>query len=102
ACAGGDDSEAFCNCQGDALRAGLDDETFRALADFAESMAEAGEEAQGMIAMGALSNPKLVAALDKAEAAAKMCKQAAALEEASTEVAALEAAREKRRKQAAA
>lgn len=102
ACAAGGDSEAFCGCQGDALRDALDDETFTALADFAEAMADASEEGQGVIAMGALSNPKLVAALDKAETAAKTCKQAAALEEASAEVAALEAAREKRRKHAAA
>lgn len=102
ACAASGDSEAFCICQGDALRAELDDETFTSLVDFAESMAEAGGEARGMVAMGALSEPKLVAALDKVQAAAKTCKQAAALEDARTEVATLEAAREKRRKQAAA
>ncbi len=102
ACTAGGDAEAFCVCQGDALRAELDDETFTALADFAERMAEASEQGQGTIAMGALSNPKLAAALDKAEAAAKTCKRAAALEEAEAQVTALEATRDERRKQAAA
>ncbi|MBB5517348.1 hypothetical protein [Amphiplicatus metriothermophilus] len=102
ACVAEGDSEAFCVCQGDALRAELDEETFASLVEFAESMAGASEDAKGMIAMGALSNPKLIAALDKVEATAKTCKQAAALEEARAEVAVLEAARNARRKQAAA
>ncbi|HZX22548.1 MAG TPA: hypothetical protein VFF18_03365 [Woeseiaceae bacterium] len=102
ACVAGGDAEAFCVCQGDALRAELDEETFSTLADFAEGMASASEEGQGQIAMGALTNPRLVAALDKTETAARTCKQAAILQAAADEVAALEAAREERRKQAAA
>jgi len=102
ACIAGGDTETFCACQGDALRAELDEESFATLADFAEGMAAASEEAQGQIAMGALTNPRLVAALDRTEAAARTCKQAAALQAAAAEVAALEAAREERRQQAAA
>lgn len=102
ACIAAGDSEAYCACQGDALLAELGDESFAMLTDFSESMAEASEEGRGQIAMGALSNPKLVAALDRTEVVGRTCQQAAALEEARTEVAALEAAREERRKQAAA
>lgn len=102
ACVAGGDGEAYCACQGDALLAGLDAESFRMLVDFAESMVGASEQAQGQIAMGALSNPRLVAALDKTEAVGRTCRQAAALEEARTAVAALEVAREQRRQQAAA
>jgi len=102
ACVAGGDAEAFCVCQGEALRAELDEEAFATLADFAEGMAAASEEGQGQIAMGALTNPRLVAALDKTEAVARSCKQAAALQAAAAEVAVLEAAREERREQAAA
>jgi hypothetical protein len=102
ACIAGGDAEAYCICQGDELLAELDEEAFTLLADFAESMAGASEQGRGQIAMGALSNPKLVAALDKTESAGRTCRQSAALEKARTEVAALEAAREQRRKQAAA
>jgi hypothetical protein len=101
-CVAGGDGEALCACLGDALMTELDAESFTLLVEFAESMAGASEQAQGQIARGALSNPKLVAALDKTEATGKTCRQAAALAEARAEVAALEAAREQRRKQAAA
>lgn len=101
ACIAGGDSEAYCACHGDGLLAELDEETFRLLVDFAESMAGASESAQGQIAMGALSNPRLVAALDKTEAVGRTCQRAAVLEKARIEVAALETAREQRRRQAA-
>ncbi len=101
ACVAGGDAEADCACQGDTLSAELDKETFSLLADFAESMTGASEEGRGQIAVGALSNPKLVAALDKTETAGRTCRQAAVLAEARAEVAAVEAAREQRRKQAA-
>jgi hypothetical protein len=102
ACVAAGDAEAFCACQGDALMTQLDEESFTLLVEFAESMVGASEQAQGQIAMGALSNPRLVAALDKTEATGRTCRQAAALAEARAEVSALEAARELRRKQAAA
>lgn len=102
ACVAGGDAEAFCTCQGEALMTELDEDSFTLLVEFAESMVGASEQAQGQIAMGALSNPRLVAALDKTETTGRACRQAAALAEARTEVAALEAAREERRKQAAA
>ncbi len=102
ACIAGGDTETECACQGDTLLGQLDEPTFTALADFAEGMAEASADAQGRIAMGALTNPQLVSALDKTEAAARTCKQAAALEAARAEVIAIEAVREQRRKQAAA
>lgn len=102
ACVADGDDEAYCACQGEALMAELDEESFALLVDFAESMVGASEQAQGQLAMGALSNPRLVAALDKTEATGKTCRQAAALTEARTKVAALEAAREQRRKQSAA
>jgi hypothetical protein len=102
ACVAGGDPEGYCACQGEALAAELDQESFTMLVDFAESMAGASAQAQGQIAMGALSNPRLVTALDKTEAAGRTCRQAAALADARTEVAAIEAAREQRRKQAAA
>lgn len=102
ACVAGGDGEAFCACQGEALMAELDEESFTLLVEFAESMVGASEQAQGQIAMGALSNPRLVAALDKTETTGRTCRQAAALAETRTAVAALEAARDQRRKQAAA
>lgn len=102
ACVAGGDAEAYCACQGAALAAELEEESFTLLVDFAASMVGASEQAQGQIAMGALSNPKLVAALDKTEATGRACRQAAALAEARAEVDAMEAAREQRRKQAAA
>lgn len=101
ACVAGGDAEPYCACQGDVLAAELDEEGFTMLVEFAEGMVGASQQAQGQIAMGALSNPRLVAALDKTEAAGRTCRQAAALAEAGAEVEALEAAREKRRKQAA-
>lgn len=102
ACVAGGDAEEYCGCQGDVLAAELDEESFTMLVDFAESMVGASEQARGQMAMGALSNPRLVAALDKTEAAGRACRQAAALAEVRTEVEALEAAREQRRKAAAA
>ncbi|NGP53514.1 hypothetical protein [Thioalkalivibrio sp. XN8] len=102
ACIAGGDEEAYCACQGEALMAELDEDSFTLLVEFAESMVGASDQAQGQIAMGALSNPRLVAALDKTEATGRTCRQAAARAAASTEVEALMAAREERRKQAAA
>lgn len=102
ACVAGGDTDAFCACQADSLQAALDEDSFAALVEFAAGMADASEEARGMMAMGALSNPRLVAALDQAETAGKACTRAAALEEVRAEVLAAEAVRDARRKQAAA
>lgn len=83
--ADGEDKKA-CACQADALKESLDEETFVALADFVEGMAQAeSEAAKGMLARGALANPKLAAALDKAEQAKKACKQTAAQKAAKVE-----------------
>lgn len=63
-----DDStdDATCDCTAAKLRASLDPETLTSVAELVTSMAEAsGAEAQGMIAMSAMGNTKLVAAMDK-------------------------------------
>jgi hypothetical protein len=102
-CAADGTDREVCVCTARALEAGLDKETLDALADFAHGMTQAqGKDAQGMIAMGAMANPKLVLALEKTEQSEKVCRQAAALDKARLEVADAEAARQARQNSAAA
>lgn len=59
-------NDATCDCTAAKLRASLDPETLTSVAEFVTSIAQASsQEAQGMIAMSAMGNPKLVAAMDK-------------------------------------
>jgi hypothetical protein len=102
-CVADGEDRALCACMARALETGLDKEALAAFTDFASSLTQAqGKDAKGMIAMGAMSNPKLVLALEAAERSSKSCQQAAALEKAKLEVADAEAARQARQKSAAA
>lgn len=71
-----DDStnDATCDCTAAKLRAALDPETLTSVAEFVTSIAEASnEQAQGMIAMSAMGNTKLLAAMDKLTQFDKEC-----------------------------
>jgi len=66
-------NDATCDCTAGKLRASLDPETLTSVAEFVTSIAESSKEAQGMIAMSAMGNPKLLAAMDKLTQFDKEC-----------------------------
>jgi hypothetical protein len=101
-CANDGETHEFCACQGDTLAEALDIESFTAVVDLAAGMAQVEGDARNLIALGALSNPKLVAALGTVEEASASCRQAAAAKAAETESAAAEAERRRRAERIAA
>lgn len=71
-----DDSttDAVCDCTAAKLRAALEPETLTSVAEFLTSLDEASnEEAQGVIAMSAMANTKLLAGMDKLTQFNKEC-----------------------------
>lgn len=78
ACAADGWPEAECACTAGALKAALDKESFAAFGDFAGNIAKAeSDEAKAMLMFGAMSNPKLVLALEAAEKVEEGCKSQA-------------------------
>jgi len=73
--ADGSASDAACDCTAAKARAELEPETLTSVAEFVTSFDETAgnEEAQGMVALSALANPKLAAALAKMEQFIKAC-----------------------------
>lgn len=60
------EDRAVCVCTADGLKDSLDEDTLLALADLAAAMSQArDDETKGMIAMGALTNSRLVLAMDE-------------------------------------
>lgn len=67
-------TDAECDCTAAKLRAALEPETLTTVAEFLTSLDEASnEEAQGVIAMSAMANTKLLAAMDKLTQFNKEC-----------------------------
>jgi hypothetical protein len=67
-------TDAVCDCTAAKLRAALEPETLTSVAEFLTSLDEASnEQAQGVIAMSAMSNTKLLAAMDKLTQFNKEC-----------------------------
>jgi hypothetical protein len=96
-------AQADCECTAKALERTVDEPTLGLVVDFAKGMTGDGsKESKGMVALGAIGDPKLMLAMEKLGQAAKACEREAAIEAARLQVAAAEAAAQARRPRAAA
>lgn len=98
ACVADGEDAGVCKCQADMLKKELDKESYAALVKFTDAMASAVDQEKGRVAMEATRDPRLVAALEKVEAAHRDCRRLAVVGQFQADVDAAEAAREARRK----